>query len=307
MSTKRPSVSTNSNIIQKYVGSDYDKIVALAQQVPAIVEILTKADELDAAIAAANAIVLEGTDGFVEEPLLDYTVNYLPEGFTEDTLGAYLGALALQVKSNQQAIIDFLVALSDSATAVGTIYDPLGGGYDAGLTDVKKVLDALKGIFIQSGALVLADLATQSAPFAYLTVNGVENLPNDGLGADTDVTYAPESVTGFYDVGANQLELSDFKLGDLVTLRINLNVTPSVIDQEVNFILSLSEGTPSAQTIQVSRETFSAVSAYEVAAEVTFTINSNDMISNPGHIQVQSSADASVTVNTFQVFTNTKN
>ena len=307
MSTKRPSVSVLSDVIQKYIGSDYDNIVGLAQELSAIQEILTKSDELDAAIAAANAIVLEGTSGFVIEPLLSYPVDYAAEGFAENTLGSMISALALLGKISEAEIDAFQAALIPALSAIGTQYPPLNGNYAPGLTNVELVLNSLQSLFIQSGAIILADLATQTTPYNYSTSPAIVNIPNDGAGVTSDASKAPNNIGSFYDVGLQQLEFSEFKVGDVITLRIDLEVTNTQVDQDIEVLLSIAESTPSARVSSVLTKRLHAINSHRVTGEITFYIHHANVLSNPGHIQFQSADDAVIVVNSFDAFINAKN
>ena len=263
MSTKRPSVVINSDIIQKYVGSDYDKIVALANQVDAIADIIAKSDDLDAAIETVNNIIIEDNT-YISDPLLDYPVDYSAEGFVEDTLGAILAAFALAIKLNEQN-------LDELKTGTGTIV-----------------------------------IANNAAPVAY-TNPAPANLTNDGFGVGTSSAYSPVNKGIIYDIGSDEFDFSLFQLGDIVTLRVDLNITTTNTNQEVKLLLSLAEGSPSAKVLNIKREILPAITTYNnEVAEITFHIDSQDMLDNPGHVQIESPDDASINVNSFSTFINTK-
>lgn len=314
MSTKRPSVTIISEIIQKYVGSDWDQIKGLAQELDAISEIISKSEELDAAIAAANSIVLEGTEGFVSEPLLDYTVDYTAEGFTENTLGSIITALALLTKDNEQGLVDFTTSLADALTSSGTVHSPLVGGYDPSWTNVEAILGGLPTIFTQSGTIVVADEATQTTPFEYST-GAPANLPNDGLRDNpldpppfTDNSLAPNNISAFYSLLNDEIDLNEFKVGDIITLRVDLEVNADSNDTDIEVLLSLAEGSPSAKVSSfIQRRLPNSATTYNVSGEITFNISHINLINNPGHIQFDGSSDADIVVNSFEAFIHAKN
>lgn len=309
MSTKRPSVTSLSDLIQKYQGSDFDVVKMLDARIAQLENIVNQIPNIPELVALAPQIVeFLNNDTYVSAPLLDNPVDFTAEGFpAEDTLGAIITALALLSKINEQDIANISAPLAAGQTAEGTAYDPLGGGYDPSFTDVKRVLDALKSIFNQTGSIVLADNATQTSAFNYNTSPAVANLPNDGAGASTDSIYAAPGTTSFYDVILNQLELSQFRVGDTLTFRLDLDIAPSVAEQEIDLLLSLAEGTPEASVKLIDRKYFKNATTYNVTAEITVLLNRAEILNNPGHIQIQSANNASVVVNTFEVFSNIKN
>jgi len=96
MSTKRPSISTISELIQKYVGSDYDKIKEISDNLPAI---------------------LAGTG-------LTLTVDYTAQDFPQTTLKALLEAYAIAIKSNEtagNAIPDINASISEITESIAGI------------------------------------------------------------------------------------------------------------------------------------------------------------------------------------------
>ena len=265
MSTKRPSVVVASDIIQKYLGSDFDKILALANLVPQLEELLGKSDDLDESIEKVDAIIIEDNN-YISDPLLDYPVDFSAEGFSETTLGALLSAFALLTKLNEQD-------LAELKTGTGTI--------------------------------IIEDNATQLAALAYVAPTAI-NLPNDGFGAGTSSAYSPVNKEIIYDFGNQEFDFSLFDLGDIVTLRVDIDIATSVADQIVNLNLALAEGSPSAKAINVESKYYQNASANTLTKEVTFVLDSQDMLDNPGHIQFQSDDDVSIVVNTFEAFINTK-
>jgi len=262
MSTKRPSVTIQSEIIQKYVGSDIDQIAFLDQRISALEAIAAQIPDLDGLIEQLPQLAaFFNSNLYVSAPLLENEVDFAAEGYpAEDTLGAIIAALAIDQQLTQKA---------------------------------------------DRGSIVVADNATQLTPFVY-TAPAVSNLPNDSLGVESDATYAPTGKTAFYDSGYDELDLSNFDLGDFITIRVDIDIATSVVNQDVELLLSLGEGTPSVRTELISTRYFQTAAAYNHTAEITFTVDSDDVKDNPGHIQIQSANDASITVNTFKAFINAK-
>jgi hypothetical protein len=263
MSTKRPSIVINSDIIQKYIGSDFDAIAFLDQRIKALENSIGTVPDFSSLLESlAEVETFLNGNLYVEKPLLDNPVDFGAEGYPdEDTLGAVIAALAI----------------------------------DATLT--KKA---------DRGTIVVADYATQQ-PLGIFNYTGGSsaNIPNDGLGDSTNA-LSPESITSFYDFTLQQFDFSEFALGDFITLRVDLDITVNA-DQEIDLLVTLAEGTPSAKSIKMSREYFKNIGTYNVVGEASFNIANTDIQGNPGHVQIYSANGADIRVNTFEAFITSKN
>jgi hypothetical protein len=303
MSTKRPSIIALSEIIQKYGQSDYDKIATLFESVDAINAIIAKSDALDAAIAQAIAMTPQewiDANNFVADPLMDYVVDFSEEGFeAATTLGGLLSAFAVQMLLNDTEIDDLVAALAAVAAAAGVSYNPLTGRFAPGIITVQ---DALDSISQKDGTFIVADLATQTVPIAYAGGAAV-NLTNDGGHADSNSVYKPEGITSIYDTGDDQFDFSEIILGTQITLRVDLDIETTEVDQAVELELTLAEGSPSAKVLKISRQVFASVGAYEnVVGEITFMVQNAETISGISHVRLKSADAVDITVNSFTTF-----
>lgn len=256
MSTKRPSVIVQSDLIQKFNSSDFDQVALLDSRIAAIEAIVNSIEDIPALLALTDTLTeLVSGDLYVTKPLLNAPVDYAAEGYAEVTLGALLAAMCLDITATKVA---------------------------------------------NTGALIIADSTGSSA----YTAPNAANLSNDGLGTIPTI-YAPLGITSFYDSGTDALDFSEFALGDLVTLRVDVDVETLSTDQSVDLLLSLGEGGINRlQTI--SSNFYPATGTYNLVGEINIVINHQDIIDNPGHIQIKSASNANVTVNTFEAFINAK-
>lgn len=74
------------------------------------------------------------------------------------------------------------------------------------------------------GSFDVADAATVSTP---ITIPGTEafiQLTNDGLGSQTNNNFAPVGITELWDTTNNEFDFSQLKLGDIVDIRLDINV-----------------------------------------------------------------------------------
>jgi hypothetical protein len=219
-----------------------------------------------------------------------------------------ISALAILSKLNEQGLVDFTASLTQALTAEGTEYSPLGGGWAVELTNVKLVLDSLQSLFNQSGTIIAADLATQSTPFIYSTPTLLVNLPNDNDGELTNNSQAPNNIEEFVHASGLALDFSDFKVGDVITLRVDLLMNGAANDIDVELLLSVGESTPSEKVSNfTAQRLYSSAVTYSVTGEITFNIGHANIINNPGHIQMRASGNVDVIVNTFEAFVHAKN
>ena len=75
-----------------------------------------------------------------------------------------------------------------------------------------------------------------------LTADTWVQIPNDGLGAFTNKTYKPSSVTEFMDVSDGSIDVSELVLGDTVLIRNDFTITPQTNNTLLKFRYSLGTG-----------------------------------------------------------------
>lgn len=66
-------------------------------------------------------------------------------------------------------------------------------------------------------------------------------IPNDGLGAFTNLTYAPNGVTSLMNA-SGQIDCSELVLGDFILIRNDFTVTPGTNNQSLAFRYTLGTG-----------------------------------------------------------------
>lgn len=75
-----------------------------------------------------------------------------------------------------------------------------------------------------------------------LTADTWTDIPNDGAGAFTNRTYAPEGVTELLDVATGYLDLSELSLGDTVLVRNDFQINPNTNNALIEFRYVLGTG-----------------------------------------------------------------
>ena len=135
-------------------------------------------------------------------------INYLPETFTDTSSTGYIWAKA------QTGEVEL------SVTEVDLVTD--SGGHEHG------------------GFLDYNDTSTASSSLGL--VAGVwSRLPNDGLGAFTNLTYPPTGVTSLM-TSAGFIDPTQLALGDVILIRNDFTVVPSTNNQSIRLRYTLGAG-----------------------------------------------------------------
>lgn len=143
------------------------------------------------------------------------------------------------------------------------------------------------------------DLATQSTPYAY-TTGTTDALPNDGQGTYSQSGYAPTGVTNLWNVSTNQFDFSELNVGDEIHLRVDLVVTTTIPNQEVEVELTFDIG-GSPFNLTLITESYKLAGTYQIVHPTQFYIGYADMKNNPAEVRFTSDADASIVINGFYI------
>lgn len=98
------------------------------------------------------------------------------------------------------------------------------------------------------GLIDYNDLATASTPLVVTVAGSPVILTNDGAGANTNKDHLPPGVTELWDVDNDMFDWSELKLGDMVDIRLDIQVITASVNTEVSVDLHLGTG-GSAYTI----------------------------------------------------------
>ena len=97
---------------------------------------------------------------------------------------------------------------------------------ESGASVRAKLNEVIASTNTQQGFIDYNDTSTTTTPLTLL--NDVwTNIPNDGLGAFTNKTYAPTGVTELMDTSTGAIDTSELVLGDTILIRNDFQVTPS--------------------------------------------------------------------------------
>ena len=112
---------------------------------------------------------------------------------------------------------------------------------ESGASVRAKLNEVIASTNTQQGFLDYNDTSTTTTPLTLL--NDVwTNIPNDGLGAFTNKTYAPTGVTELMDTSTGAIDTSELVLGDTILIRNDFQVTPSTNNALLELRYQLGSG-----------------------------------------------------------------
>lgn len=143
------------------------------------------------------------------------------------------------------------------------------------------------------GFLDYADLATQTTPVSVTGGAGELPIPNDAAGAYTVLSYPPDGVTQVWDATAQSFDWSELSLGDMIDIRLNLEVTTTAVNTGISVNLHLGSG-GSAYTVPfITSTNFKTVGTYQLIRYNGIYIGNTDTLNNGGVFKI--SADQNIT------------
>lgn len=162
-------------------------------------------------------------------------------------------------------------------------------------TDVTKHI--LLGAIHQTkvGFFDYNDAATGGTPISHNGSEGYKKLTNDGAGAFTNLTYIPVGMTTLWNTTTNQFDFSELSLGDMIDLRVDIDVTTTAPNQEVVVRVTLAiGGVP--YSLEVDRAVFKSAGTYKMLSYTGGYMGDANTLDNAGEVQLDTDDAATVTV-----------
>ena len=147
------------------------------------------------------------------------------------------------------------------------------------------------------------DLATATTPLVVTGGGGFTYLTNDELGVNTNKTYPPTGVADVWDSSNNRFDFSELTLGSEVRYRIDLSVTTSAVNQEIDLEIELAIG-GSAYSLSVAQRYYKTAGTYPLVVYNSVYIGDANTGSNYGKFRMQSDQGVDVVVNGWACFLN---
>jgi len=146
------------------------------------------------------------------------------------------------------------------------------------------------------GPIDYNDSTTNITPIP-LTPNTWTDVPNNGGGAFTNLTYAPTDVTSLLDTTTGYLDFSQLELGDSVIIRIDFKVTPNVNNAglECRYVLGDGAGEYALSVFEKRLDRGSGIPYDSDKGSFLIYMGDTNTRDNPGKLQVKLSSTGSLT------------
>jgi len=165
-------------------------------------------------------------------------------------------------------------------------YSPAFGG----------VTEIVTGYSSDIGFIDYNDTATSLLPLSVTAILGEIALTNDGLGIFSNSLYKPTGITDIWDSVSNKFDWTDLSLGDMVDIRLEIEVTTTSPNQYVEVNLYMNEGI-SEYSIPFVHQVYKSAGTYKISAFNGIYMGNTDALNNPAVFRILSDDDASVVVN----------
>lgn len=141
------------------------------------------------------------------------------------------------------------------------------------------------------------DNATSSTPITITGGAGLTVLTNDTLGSNTNETKLPYGVAQLWDASTNKFDFTGLSVGDLVSVRVDLDIIIASTNTEVHGVLAMGSGASAFEIPLIRTTNYKATGTYNLPVYTEFYIGNTNMLENGGQIKIESDTTCTVTVN----------
>ena len=143
------------------------------------------------------------------------------------------------------------------------------------------------------------DTATAGTPIALTLANTYYDLTNNALGANTNTAYRLSTVANIWNTGTNRFDFTGLALGDVVEVRIDIDVTTTSANTAIRVDLELGVGQPGAFILPIVLPiNIKTASTNKIVMSRKFYVGSSLIKDNPARIRAQAdTTGATVRVN----------
>lgn len=176
------------------------------------------------------------------------------------------------------------------------IVDPTDTTDDPKGTSFRMTLETLRKRLHGAGFFDYNDLATATTPIAVTQATSPVKLTNDELGAFTNKDFVPIDTTDVWKADVNEFDWSELVLGDMVDIRVDVEVTTTQPNQQITVELRLALG-GFEYTIPFEHAEFKSAGVHRIVSYRGIYMGDANTIDNGGYFEVSSDDDCSVKVN----------
>lgn len=143
------------------------------------------------------------------------------------------------------------------------------------------------------------DNATQVAPLNVPAATQ-RGITNDALGAGTQTTYLPSGVTQLWNNTTNKFNFTELELGTTVQISIDLAVTTTAANQQVEVYLLVTEGS-TPYRINYATNQYKTAGTYPISQLNQVLLTIANVRDEPAQLYIRSDAACTLVVNGFGV------
>ena len=167
---------------------------------------------------------------------------------------------------------------------------------------------AWKNIYLQ-GWEDQQDTTTTGTPISVPGTSTYVYLTNDGLGGFTEESYILPGRTSAWNTTSNQFEwnTSGMVLGDTCVIRVDLYVTTSAANQNIDVDLEMAIGSGSSYDLEFIHMQYKTAGVKHLVMSLPFYMGNTVTLNNPAKLKIKSDASATVQVNGWYLKTLPRN
>jgi hypothetical protein len=150
------------------------------------------------------------------------------------------------------------------------------------------------------GLLDYNDLGTTASPIA-VSADTATVLTNDELGAFTNKSYLPVGVTDVWVAGSDTFDWSELKLGDMIDIRLDIDVITTSVNTELKVDLVLAIGGFSYPIPWVLETNYKTTGTHKINVYNGVYIGDTNTLDNGARFEITSDSACTVVVNGWYV------
>ena len=185
--------------------------------------------------------------------------------------------------------------MAKQVISIGTV--PNDGTGDPLRDAMDKTNDNFTELYDRTGFFDYNDLATTATPIAVTSGTSPLALPNDELGPFTNKTYPPLGVTDVWDAAGGVFDWTELSLGDLVDIRLDVDIITTVVNTEIKIDLSLGTGGSAYNIPWILETNFKATGTHKLNRFNGIYIGDTNTLNNGGQFMISTDSNCTFVVN----------